>query len=66
LSLLGEIEVPNEPSVYVLAFVKILVNYRDKCLLNEEEGLEEAKAVQEKIRAISQSEIERQKARIKQ
>lgn len=49
----------------MLSFVKILVNYRNKCLANEEEGLEEAKAVQEKIRAISQSEIERQKARIK-
>lgn len=32
LSVLGQIEVPAEPSVYVLSFVKILANYRDKCL----------------------------------
>ena len=64
--MVGEIEVPNESSVYVLSFVKILVHYRDRCLLNEEEGLEEAQAVQEKIRAISRNEVERQKARIVQ
>lgn len=56
---------PNEPTVYVLSFIKILSNYRNKCLLNEEEGLEEAKAVEERIRIITKNEIERQKNRIK-
>ena len=32
LSIVGEIEVPHEPSVYVLSFVKILVHYRNRCL----------------------------------
>lgn len=65
LSVLGEIEVPQEPSIYVLSFVKILANYRDKCLLNDNEGLEEAKEVQEKIRKITQNQVDRQKQRIK-
>ena len=36
LSVVGEIEVPAEPSIYVLSFVKILVHYREKSLQNEE------------------------------
>jgi hypothetical protein len=43
LSIIGEIEMPMESSVYVISFVKVLSNYRDKCLRSDEEGLYEAK-----------------------
>ena len=32
LSLLGWLEVPDEPAVYVISFVKILAAYRNKCI----------------------------------
>ena len=52
LSVLGEIEVPLQPYLYVVSFVHILSNYRDKCLQSGDEGLPEASTVQERIEQI--------------
>ena len=65
LSVLGEMETPNQPSSYVLAFLTLLANYRDKCLAGGDEGLPEATAVHERILKIRQAEMGRQKHRIR-
>lgn len=65
-------EVPHEPSIYVISFVKILAGYRNKCILineengNADQGLTDAQEIDERIKKIVKKELERQRDRLLQ